>query len=295
MTNAVFTHSPSSRYDDLPEERYHFPRTYLNQVRETVGNWIAYYEPRRTSGPGSAHGRQAYFAVAFVQGVYPDPHRPDHYYARLSGYFELESPVPFREGARYYESGLRKADGSTNKGAFGRAVRLIDAVVLDAIIAAGTAATLDTLLTESREDGGYRPDIAERPVIERVSRRAVRDVAFRGLVRQTYRNTCAFTGLTLINGGGRPEVQAAHIRPVSEMGPDSVRNGLALTATAHWMFDRGLLSVSDDFRLLLAPSGVPGELGRMFRDDLAVWVPDDERRRPHPAYLAWHRENVFKG
>lgn len=295
MTNAVFTHSPSSRYDDLPEERYHFPRTYLNQVRATIGDWIVYYEPRRTSGPSSARGRQAYFALAFVQGVHPDPRQPDHYYASLSGYFELESPVPFREGARYYESGLRKPDGSTNKGAFGRAVRLIDVAEFEAIVSAGTAVTLGALLAEAQEEGGYRPDIGERPVVEQVTRRALRDVAFRGLVRRTYRNTCAFTGLSLINGGGRPEVQAAHIRPVAEMGPDSVRNGLALTATAHWMFDRGLVSVGDDYRLLLARSGVPPELRRMFRDDLAVWVPDDERRRPHPAYLAWHREKVFKG
>jgi len=75
VTNAVFTHSPSSRYDDLPEQRYPFPRTYLNQVREAVGEWIVYYELRRTSGRGGAHGRQACFAVAFVQGVQPDPRR----------------------------------------------------------------------------------------------------------------------------------------------------------------------------------------------------------------------------
>jgi len=295
VTNAVFTHSPSSRYDDLPEQRYHFPRTYLNQVREAKGEWIVYYEPRRTSGRGGAHGRQAYFAVAFVQGVQPDPRRPDHFYASLSGYFELESPVPFREGRRYYEAGLRKPDGSTNRGAFGRAVRLIDSSEFEAIVSAGTAVTLDALLADALDEAGQVPDIAERPILERISRRALRDAAFRGLVRRTYRNTCAFTGLALVNGGGRPEVQAAHIRPVASMGPDSVRNGLALTATAHWLFDRGLVSVSDDYRLLLAPRGVPGELRRMFRQGLEVWVPDDTRLRPHPAYLAWHREHVFKG
>jgi len=51
MTNAVFTASASSIYDDLIEERYHFPKTYLRQVEEAVGDWIVYYEPRRTTGP----------------------------------------------------------------------------------------------------------------------------------------------------------------------------------------------------------------------------------------------------
>ncbi|MBI5096728.1 MAG: hypothetical protein HZB32_03640, partial [Nitrospirae bacterium] len=45
--------------------------------------------------------------------------------------------VPFRIGAHYFESGLKKADGSTNKGAFGRAVRNISDDEYQAIVAAG--------------------------------------------------------------------------------------------------------------------------------------------------------------
>lgn len=62
MGNAVLTTSVGSIYDDLPEFRYHFPRTYLNQVQAAVGDWIVYYEPRRSHGGG----RQAYFAMACV-------------------------------------------------------------------------------------------------------------------------------------------------------------------------------------------------------------------------------------
>lgn len=52
--------------------------------------------------------------------------------------------------------------------------------------------------------------------------------------------------MKLINGGGRAEAEAAHIRSVEANGPDIVSNGLALSGTAHWMFDRGLLSLTDD-------------------------------------------------
>ena len=44
------------------------------------------------------------------------------------------------------------------------------------------------------------------------------------------------TGLRIVNGGGRPEVQAAHIRAEEADGPDALRNGVALSGTAHWMF-----------------------------------------------------------
>lgn len=49
----IFTTKPISLYNDLPETRYHFPRTYLNQVQRTVGDWIIYYEPRRSSAEPS--------------------------------------------------------------------------------------------------------------------------------------------------------------------------------------------------------------------------------------------------
>ncbi len=37
MANAVLTLSVGSVYDDLPELRYHFPRTYLNQIQAAEG------------------------------------------------------------------------------------------------------------------------------------------------------------------------------------------------------------------------------------------------------------------
>jgi hypothetical protein len=49
----------------------------------------------------------------------------NHYYAFVTDFLEFQSPVLFREEGKYLESSLMKADGSTNKGAFGRAVRLL--------------------------------------------------------------------------------------------------------------------------------------------------------------------------
>lgn len=49
MTKAVFTTNVTPSYDDLSEVRYHFPTTYLNYVRRAVGDYVVYYEPRRSS------------------------------------------------------------------------------------------------------------------------------------------------------------------------------------------------------------------------------------------------------
>jgi putative restriction endonuclease len=103
------------------------------------------------------------------------------------------------------------------------------------------------------------------------------------------------TGLQIVNGGGRAEVQAAHIRPVAAGGTDSVRNGLALSGTIHWMFDRGLVSIDDDLTILIATGRLPGTVTRLLREDRKIAVPSRPEVSPHPAYLRYHRESIFKG
>ncbi|WP_246811713.1 HNH endonuclease [Ensifer sp. ENS11] len=100
---------------------------------------------------------------------------------------------------------------------------------------------------------------------------------------------------TFRNSGGRSEAQAAHIRPVADGGPDSVRNGLALSGTVHWIFDRGLISVDDDYGLLIASGGVPDTITRLINPERRLLVPSRPDERPHSRFLQYHREHVFKG
>ena len=262
MPRAVLTTKVDPSYDDLPEERYHFPRTYLNAARAAIGDWIVYYEPRRSSARlSSSGGRQSYFATARIVRVDDDPRRADHYYAYVEDYLEFDRPVPFREDGFFYESGLRKEDGSVNKGRFGRAVRLLADAEYSLILAAGfetgTAERERFVIREGVHPDPGRLELADRPLIERLSRRPFRDRVFSTGIKRAYDNTCAISGLRIINGGGRAEAQAAHIRPVHANGPDSLRNGVALSSTFHWMFDRGLISIDDDYSLLFKRNSVP--------------------------------------
>lgn len=302
MTKAVFTSKVEPSYDDLPEQRYHFPRTYLRQVEATIGDWIVYYEPRRASSDLSSRGgRQAYFATAQVQKIEQDSRRDEHFYAYVSDYLEFDRPVPFKDGEFYYEVGLRRADGGTSKGAFGRAVRNITDTEYDLIVKAGFVHTIvEAELHASREKvpSEVLEEEAvpfERPIVEMVSMRPFREAAFAVSVKAAYANTCAMTGLKIINGGGRAEVQAAHIRPVAAGGSDSLRNGLALSGTIHWMFDRGLVSVDDDFSILIAAGRLPYAVTALLREDGKIGIPLRPENRPHPRHLRYHRENIFKG
>ena len=309
MTKTVFTHKPGSLYDDLPEERYHFPAAYLRQVEAAVGDFILYYEPGRTGLDGrNRTGRRAYVATAKVTDVRTDPARPGHFYAMIdpTTYVDFDRPVPFREGAHYYEGQLRRDDGATSKGAFGRAVRPVSEIEYDAILRAGFARELDAsnyLGLPASPQPIIRPELLEspaefdRPVIERVLSRPLRDAAFARAVQTAYAATCAMTGLKIVNGGGRAEVQAAHIRPVSDRGPDSIRNGVALSGTIHWMFDRGLVSIGPPpaYAILIADRGLPDGARRLFHPDLKLSLPADPRTWPASSYLDYHRGRIFKG
>ncbi len=309
MVKAVLITKVDPTYDDLPEHRYHFPRTYLRQIEAAVGDWVVYYEPRRSSGELSSRGgRQTYFATARLTSIVPDPGRDDHFYAYVTDYLDFDNPVPFKQDDFYYETALRKDDGSTNKGAFGRAVRNLPDAEYDLILQAGFAYVLgrqDRMrpapdVPELAQPGFMETDqepfiIQPREMVTTITQRPFRDRAFAAAVKAAYADTCAVTGLKLINGGGRSEVQAAHIRPVAYDGPDSVRNGLALSATIHWMFDRGLISIDDDYSLLTAGSSVPDTVNRLINPDRRVRVPERKDDRPHPHFLQFHREHVFKG
>ena len=110
-------------------------------------------------------------------------------------------------------------------------------------------------------------------------------------VCDAYENRCAVTGLQMVNGGGKAEAQVAHIWSVASGGPDVVQNGIALSATVHWLFDRHLISLTDDYRLLVSHNKVPSELRPLFAKQMnQILRPKDHREWPHPAYIARHRE-----
>ena len=291
MAKAVFTAKQGSDYDDDLETRYHFPRMYLNQVRAAVGDLAIYYEPRR------GNGRQAYFAVVQINEVVADPSLADHFYANVGGLIELDRVVPFRIGEQFFESALNGGNGRTNLGSFQRAVRLIPEPEFEAIVAFGMTETSRTIREAPATIPGLQepPDTFERPIVQQILNRPFRDAAFARRVKVAYDATCAVTGLRLINGGGRPEVEAAHIRPVERNGPDAIGNGLALCRTAHWMFDRGLISVGTDDRLLVATDLVSDDLRRLLAQDGRLRLPAEARFRPHQKFASWHRENVYKG
>ena len=81
---------------------------------------------------------------------------------------------------------------------------------------------------------------------------AGRETRFRIGVLAAYDFTCALTGyrLTTITSGSI--VDAAHIHQFADSRNNDINNGLALCKNAHWLFDQGLWTISDDYREVVA-------------------------------------------
>ena len=293
MTFGVFMHKDGSIYDDIPEVHYQFPKSYLSRAQQMAGDWIVYREPVKI--PNS----KGFFAVAKVEEITPDPAEPDRYRAIIEkgSYLPFEPTVPHIVNGEQVERGVLNEEGKVS-GRAQAAVRPLSPSDFARIISLGLPDE-DFLPRSDHEviegnrvrEHQTRFEI-ERPIVQSLVSKPFRDRAFRRAVMHAYDGRCAVTGWKLINGGGRLEAQAAHIRPVEHGGPDSVRNGLALSGTAHWMFDRGLIGFRDDLAIIVHRKVNDREgVEAIINPSGKLIPPMRESDWPHPQFLAWHREH----
>ena len=301
----VFVHRTDSKYDDHPSSQYQFPANYLSRAAKFTGGWVLYYEPTKVKNS------RGYYAVGKIEKIIPDPTAPNMYLALIDPetYFEFARPVAFKDEDGLLERGLYNEAGKIS-GRAQSAVRPISETDFNRILDRGLQGFDIPLPRDAKDDDkvqdkfiedqvGYELDdfrkVETRKREAYAGSRIVRNPMFRRVVLDAYDERCAFTGFKLINGGGRAEVQAAHIRPVEANGPDSVQNGLALSGTVHWMFDRGLLSLADNMEIMISRQiNDRDSVDRLINKNLTALVPDDPRIAPHPAFLEWHRNEVFK-
>ncbi|HEV3083915.1 MAG TPA: HNH endonuclease [Gemmataceae bacterium] len=79
-----------------------------------------------------------------------------------------------------------------------------------------------------------------------------REARFRLNIVAAYNYTCALTRYRLTTIAGGSIVDAVHIHQFSDSRNNDPRNGLALCKNAHWLFDNGLWTLTDDFKVIVA-------------------------------------------
>lgn len=274
----------SGGYKDIPGVRYHFPKSrYLKAVTELKDSLVLLYEPRRGGTSQNSGGRQGFVAFAFIDSIHDDPDDATHAFLSYRMYTEFIRVIPLSVTTLSAKS-------------LQHAVRRVAYKEAEEVVRQGLLLPAGEGVRAGLVDADILIDDPRRPTREIVTNSLVRDASFRfRVVEQVYSGRCAMTGVRMTNGHGRAEVDAAHIQPVSAGGPDSTRNGLALMKSMHWAFDRGLVSLSDEGRILTVERGLDVPVLRLLPEDRIARFPERPDERPHPSFLQWHRENCFKG
>jgi len=282
MAFGVFLHKSDSPYKDELLEQYQFPKIYLKQARQIRGNWVIY----KRAGKNAPD--KDYFAVAKVLDIKQDTQDSQMYVAIIEpgSYLDFGKPVPFRDSAGYVEQGLLNSQGMLS-GRKQSAMRTLSASDFVRIMQRGLDLESDIAHIGEQESEQIR--------VDELINRKVRDKNFRKAVLTAYNKSCAITGLNFINGGGSPEVEAAHIKPVKYNGPDIVNNGIALSRTIHWMFDRGLIGIEEDLTIRVSRHiNDRDAVNSMINDSRKLIKAKIKTATPRSDFLAWHRENCFK-
>ena len=120
-----------------------------------------------------------------------------------------------------------------------------------------------------------------------------REARFRLTVVPAYDYTCALTRYRLVTVGSGSIVDAAHIHKFADSRNNDPANGIALCKNAHWLFDQGLWSLDDDYRVLVSherfeEAGPASYLLREF-EHAPIMQPVNPIYLPSRKCLAWHR------
>lgn len=129
---------------------------------------------------------------------------------------------------------------------------------------------------------------------ERIVKARVNQNFFRQTVLSAYNSSCCITGIDL------PELLvASHIIPWSKAEKDRLnpRNGLCLNALHDKAFDKGLMTITKNFKIqissrILSKINKPVELWLASFNEKDMIIPD--RFVPSSEFLDYHNKNIFQ-
>lgn len=134
----------------------------------------------------------------------------------------------------------------------------------------------------------------ERYGREVLTRVRIGQAAFRVLVTEAYQRRCSVSGEKTL-----PVLEAAHIRPYAQAGPQTVSNGLLLRSDIHKLFDSGYLTITNERKI-----EVSGRIREEFENGREyyqyhgrplLYLPGEEINLPDPQFIRWHNDHVYKG
>ncbi|MGM9507020.1 HNH endonuclease [Larkinella sp. GY13] len=117
--------------------------------------------------------------------------------------------------------------------------------------------------------------------------------AFRLSVIDAYNKRCAITGEKTL-----PVLEAAHIKPFAESGPNQTANGLLLRSDMHKLFDDGYITITPNLKVEVSKrireEFNNGQEYYQYHGKSLMVLPELTTNRPSPLYLDYHNHTIFR-
>jgi putative restriction endonuclease len=124
-----------------------------------------------------------------------------------------------------------------------------------------------------------------------------RGTIFRREIVKLYDETCCMSGLRVSANFTITMVDACHIEQFAKTFNNHPTNGIALCPNLHRAFDRGAISIDNDYKIILSKSikeNVESEYSFHKLEGKSIILPSNSQYNPSLESFAWHRENIFK-
>ena len=124
----------------------------------------------------------------------------------------------------------------------------------------------------------------------------VRKGIFKQQIAQIYQQTCCISKLKVATTYEISVIDACHIIPFSVSHDDTITNGIALSPTLHRAFDRGLLTINQNYEVQISSCFVRNSQSHFLHqfDGKIINLPKHTAYFPNLEGLQWHERNVFK-
>jgi putative restriction endonuclease len=119
----------------------------------------------------------------------------------------------------------------------------------------------------------------------------VRGGIFKKVIPALYDYTCAVSGMRITSADGVQMVDACHIKPFAQFGLDGVSNGICLSPTIHRAFDSGLISIDEDYKVMIKKKFTETRSTHSILqfEGQKIALPTNPHHWPSQENLGWHR------
>jgi len=125
----------------------------------------------------------------------------------------------------------------------------------------------------------------------------LRGYVFKQYVPKIYNHTCCITGYRISSFYKISMIDACHIIPFSVSHDDTIGNGLSLCPNIHRAFDRGLITIDENYKIIISNNFEEDHKNpfsiRKFENQQII-LPSNNMYIPKKENLLWHNEKVFK-